>query len=81
MYCLLKAFGTTKPTANRFGYVENVFHRHYRTKPEKSNLIKVAVVGSGSLGDPACLMVKTADNFMYVIEFTNRLISNVLSIH
>lgn len=68
MYCLLKAFGSTKPTASRLGCVENVFHRHYRNKPEKSNLLKVAVIGSGSFGDPACLMVKTADNFVYVIH-------------
>lgn len=65
MYCLVKAFGKPKPNA-RLGFIENVVRHHYRNKVERSNLVKVAVVGSGSFGDPASLLVKTCDNFMYV---------------
>lgn len=53
--------------------VENVAKRMWhgernrRKIKERSNLIKVAVVGSGSHGDPASLIVKTCDNFVYAI--------------
>lgn len=65
MFCSLKAFGKAK-SYSTIKHFDNAVRRSYRNKPERSNLIKVAVVGSGSLGDPAALIVKTCDNFMYV---------------
>lgn len=62
MYCLVKAFGKTKANI-RLGYIENVVQRYYKTK--QPNDLKVSVVGSGSFGDPAALVVKTSNNFLY----------------
>lgn len=68
MYCLRKVFA--EANIGRVKSFENVVHqRNYRHRPEKSNLIKVSVTGSGSLGEPASLLVKTCDSFMYVILF------------
>lgn len=65
MQCLLKTFSNTK--RNVCGYTDHALKRRsIRTKPERSNLIKVAVVGSGSFGEPASLIIKTRDNFMCV---------------
>lgn len=49
--------GILKDVANR---------RHFRrpTEHKSSNLIKVAVVGTGAPGEPSALIVKSCDNFM-----------------
>lgn len=65
MYSVLRSFSRTKTNA-RLRLVENVVQRQYRMNTEKSNLIKVHVVGSGSFGDPAALIVRTSDHSMYV---------------
>lgn len=69
MQYLLRVLSNTKGNAFKIASIENVLKRPfsgYRTRPERSNLIKVAVVGSGSLGEPSSLIVKTCDNFVYV---------------
>lgn len=68
MYCLRNAFSLkTKWKVSKQISVEKIVQRHFRRGVEKSNCIKVAIVGSGSFGDPAALIVKTCDNFMYVL--------------
>lgn len=66
MQNLLKAFGNTNGNVCKIRSIERALKRTYKSKVERSNLIKVAVVGSGSFGDPAALVVRTCDNFMYV---------------
>lgn len=66
MQYLLKVLSNTKGNAFKIGSIENALKRTYRSKPERSNLIKVAVVGSGSFGEPSSLIVRTCDNFVYV---------------
>ncbi|XP_031626112.1 ribonuclease Z, mitochondrial-like [Contarinia nasturtii] len=56
-------------TSKRNVFSINVVKRTYRTKKkEHSSLIKVGVIGSGSFGDPASLLVKTCDNFANVFN-------------
>lgn len=62
MLCRMKSFSKAKRDVYNLGYMQ----RQYRGKPERSNQLKIAVVGSGSFGDPSSLLVKTCDNFMYV---------------
>lgn len=62
MMCLSRAISKTRCDVLRCS------QRYYqRNRPERSSLIKVAVVGSGSFGDPSALVVKTCDNFVYVV--------------
>lgn len=65
MNCLLKAFGPS--SGSRFQQSSFV-QRNYRAKIkyERKHEIKVSVVGSGSFGDPAALVVKNCHNYMYV---------------
>lgn len=62
MLCRMKSFRK----ANRDLYNSGYLQRQYRVKQERSNQLKIAVVGSGSFGDPSSLLIKTCDNFMYV---------------
>lgn len=66
MHYLLRGLSKTNRNVCELKLIDNVCWRAYRTKPERSNLIKVAVIGSGSFGDPASLLIKTCDSFMYV---------------
>lgn len=67
MHYMLKTISNTKQNVYKLKSIENVLQRSYRVnRPERSSLIKAAVVGSGSFGDPAALLVKTCDGFMCV---------------
>lgn len=67
MLSLLHVFGANKhKILLRCGFLENVMYRRHFRRPveQKNSLIKVAVVGSGALGEPSALIVKSCDNFM-----------------
>ncbi|XP_055317663.1 ribonuclease Z, mitochondrial-like [Sitodiplosis mosellana] len=70
MQCLLRTFSNTKRNVCKIGSVEHALNRSlvHRTKPERSSLIKVAVVGSGSFGEPSALIVRTCDNFVHLFN-------------
>lgn len=63
MLCSMKSAVNRRRYVSELGYMK----RHYRAnKPQRSNLLKVSVVGSGSFGEPSSLFIRTCDNFMYV---------------
>lgn len=65
MLSLVKAFSRTSRihlNVSRCGYVCRQGRQY--SKNESNDIIKVTVIGSGSFGDPASLLITTCDNVM-----------------
>lgn len=70
MHYLLRGLSKTKQSICELKLIDNVCWRAYRAnrpKPEAYNF-EVDVIGSGSFGDPASLLIKTCGGRAYVLN-------------